>query len=116
MRNVATLCNPFVPFLPYEMRFCKAVQNSADSLGSIMSPLLPPRLTGISVASMRGRMAFGQIRTLELRDLARIRQTGNLIIYPLRCGAEQNYVEIAQPCEVFKSGSNPVRVAPVFHR
>lgn len=33
--------------------------------------------------------------------------------YPLRCGATQYYVEIAQAREVVKSDSNPVRVARV---
>ena len=40
MRNLAKLRNDSVPFFLREMRFCKAMQNSTNSLGSIMSPLL----------------------------------------------------------------------------
>jgi hypothetical protein len=57
----------------------------------------------------RGRIDFGQIRTHRLRIFARIRQIDEMPISPLRCGVTQNYVEIAQTREVFKSGSNPVR-------
>jgi hypothetical protein len=59
----------------------------------------------------RRRIDFGQIRTHRLRIFARIRQIDEMPISPLRCGVTQNYVEIAQTREVFKSGSNPVRVA-----
>jgi hypothetical protein len=40
LQDVAKLRNDFRPFFAREMAFCNAVQNSANSLGSIMSPLL----------------------------------------------------------------------------
>jgi hypothetical protein len=41
-QNGATLCNDSVSILPREIRFCNAVQNSENSLGSIRNPLLYP--------------------------------------------------------------------------
>jgi hypothetical protein len=40
MQNVAMLRNDSAPVLPREMQFCNAVQNSANSLGSITNQLL----------------------------------------------------------------------------
>ena len=59
---------------------------------------------------------FGQIRTLELRIPARLRQVDEIPVYPLRCELAQDYVEIAQTREVFKTGSIPVRAAKNLHR
>jgi hypothetical protein len=47
MQNLAKLRNDSAPFFPREMRFCNAVQNSANSLGSIIS-LIGSRLTVVS--------------------------------------------------------------------
>jgi len=55
--------------------------------------------------------AFGQIRTLELRISARIRQSDETPTPPLRCETAQRYAGIAQTCEVSKTGSIPVRAA-----
>jgi hypothetical protein len=61
----------------------------------------------------RERIGFGQIRTLELRISAQIRPIDEIPISPLRCSVTQTCVELAQCRELFKTGSNPVRVAPL---
>ena len=51
---------------------------------------------------------FGQIRTLELRNFARIRQSDETPVCSLRRETAQRYAGIAQVCEWFKTGSSPV--------
>jgi hypothetical protein len=53
---------------------------------------------------------FGQFRILELRNSARIVQTGRFAFWLLTRSLAQIYGGIAQQREILKVGSNPVRV------
>lgn len=77
----------------------------------------------ISAAVCARREAFGQIRTLELRNPARIRRIDETLVFPLRCPTTQNYVEIAQCRGPFKSGAltepprgDRIRLEPILVR
>ncbi|PYL74834.1 MAG: hypothetical protein DMF26_09715, partial [Verrucomicrobia bacterium] len=54
---------------------------------------------------------FGQIRTLELRNSARIVQTSRSVFSPLTRMLAHICVQIVRYHEISKVGSNPVRVA-----
>jgi hypothetical protein len=54
---------------------------------------------------------FGQIRTLELRNSARIVQTARFAFSPLTRSLTHVYGRIAQSRENLKLGSTPVRAA-----
>src|SRR4030095_974341 len=54
-----------------------AAEKSELRTPRLIFPAFPPR-------SMRGRKAFGQMRILELRIFARIQQTGEMPVFPLR--------------------------------
>jgi hypothetical protein len=75
---------------------------------------LPARTVSVTNIARARHIVFGQIRTHELRNSAQFAKSGWLRVGRLSCNPVKVYVQIAQPREMPKAGSSPVRAATLF--
>ena len=86
----------------------------AIGVSSRISLLVSPGASTRFLTHYAPARAFGQIRTLKLHNLARLRQTDEMSVFPLICTDTQDCVEIVQchECPVFRSRLPPSKFRP----